>query len=391
MRPRWIATFLALAGSLPAAAIVASAPHAIAQESGMPPPDPTAPPVDAPAPPRSPEDEARRAQAVARVGDVAITVGQLEDEIARQTPFMRARFRDRHELEELLDTLVRFEMLAREADRRGLGTDPEVREAVAQSAVQHMIRRDFDERITVESIPQADVQAYYDGHPDEFSRPEVRRASQIVLESEEQARALVEEARAADARRFRQLAQERSIDPESRQRGGDLRYFDDHGVSPNSADPAVDEAIVRATFALTNVGDVGDPIRIGGEGENQRWAIVKLTGLRPAEHRSVEDAGQGIRLRLWRTRRQEALEGFVEELRGRIHTEVHYERMAGIRFDPPERLSSDPHAEGADEEGAEGEGTEGESELGPVAPRGGAPDPHEGLDLAPATPQPEED
>ena len=133
------------------------------------------------------------------------------------------------------------------------------------------------------------------------------------------------------------------------------------------------------------------PIRIGGEGENQRWAIVKLTGLRPAEHRSVEDAGQGIRLRLWRTRRQEALEGFVEELRGRIHTEVHYERMAGILLDPPERLSSDPHAEGADEEGAEGEGTEGESELGPVAPRGGAPDPHEGLDLAPATPQPEED
>jgi peptidyl-prolyl cis-trans isomerase C len=360
----WIATFLALTGSVPAAGLALLAPPAVAQESGMPPPDPTRPSEPA-AVAHTPEDEARRAQAIARIGEVTITVGQVEDEIARQTPFMRARYRDRAELEELIGTLVRFELLAREADRRGLGTDPEIREATSQSAVQQMIRRDFDERITVESIPQPDVQAYYDAHPEEFTRPEVRRASQIVLENEEQARALVEEARAADARRFRQLAQERSIDPESRQRGGDLRYFDDHGASPNSADPAVDEAIVRATFALANVGDVSDPIAVGPE-EGRRYTIVKLTGLRPAEHRSVEEAGQGIRLRLWRERRQEALEGFVEELRGRTQTEVHYERMSGIRFDPPDRLSGDPHGE--DE--AEGEG-EADDELGPMAPRGG--------------------
>ena len=377
----WIAAFLAIAGTVPAAGLVLVAPSAIAQESGMPPPDPTRPSEPA-AVARTPEDEARRAQAIARVGEVTITVGQVEDEIARQTPFMRARYRDRAELEELIGTLVRFELLAREAERRGVGTDAEVREATSQSAVQQMIRRDFDERITVESIPQADVQAYYDAHPEEFTRAEVRRASQIVLETEEQARALVEEARAADSRRFRQLAQERSADPESRQRGGDLRYFDEHGASPNSADPAVDAAIVRATFGLTNVGDVSDPIAVGPAEGPQRWTIVKLTGLRPAEHRSVEEAGQGIRLRLWRERRQEALEGFVEELRGRTATEVHYERMSGIRFDPPDRLSDDPH--GAEE--AEGEA---EDELGPMAPRGGAlPEGHPGVDPVAA---PEED
>ena len=353
---------LALGGSVPSVAIVVSAPAAVAQESGMP-QDPTVPPPPPESIQHSPEDTARRAQAVARIGDVTITVGQLEDEIARQTPFMRTRYRDRAELETLLGTLVRFELLSREAERRGFGTDPEVREATSQAAVQQMIRRDFDERITVESLPQAEVQAYYDAHPEEFSRAEVRRASHIVLESEEQARALVAEARAADARGFRALAQERSIDPESRQRGGDLRYFDDHGVSPNSADPAVDEAIVRATFALANVGDVADPVQAG-----DRWTIVKLTGLRPAEHRPIEEAGQGIRLRLWRQARQDALEGFVEELRGRIATEVHYERMSGIRFDPPDRLSDDPHGE------AEGEGPESAGEgsaLGPMAPAGG--------------------
>jgi peptidyl-prolyl cis-trans isomerase C len=358
-----LAALLALGGAVPASVLVATAvvttgPAAVAQESGL---DPTRVPTPPPPVVRTPEDEARRAQAVARVGDVAITVGQIEDEIARQTPFMRTRYRDRNELNELVSTLLRFELLAREAERRGFGDDPEVREATAQSSVQQMIRRDFDERITVESIPQEDVQSYYDGHPEEFSRPEVRRVSHIVLESEAQARELLAQARAADARGFRQLAQERSIDPDTRQRGGDLRYFDDHGVSPNSADPAVAEPIVRAAFALTNVGDVGEPVEVSG-----RWSIVKLTGLRPAEHRSVVEAGQGIRLRLWRQARQDALERFVEELRGRITTEVHYERMAGVRFDPPDRLSDDPH--GA-EEGPEAAGEE--SELGPMAPAGG--------------------
>lgn len=337
-----IAALLALGGSLSAAAVAATAPHAVAQETGMPPPERLAAQAT-PAVTHTPEDEARRAQAVARVGEVTLTVGEIEDEIARQTPFMRVRYRDRTQLTELVNTLVRFELLAREAERRGFGDDPEVREASSQSAVQQMIRRDFDERITVESIPQADVQAYYDAHPEEFSRAEVRRASHIVFESEAQARALLEEARSADARRFRQLAQERSIDPETRQRGGDLRYFDDHGVSPNSADPAIDEAIVRAAFALRDVGDVAEPVRIG-EGEHARWTIVKLTGLRPAEHRGIDEAGQGIRLRLWRERRQEALEGFVVQLRERIPTEVNYERMSGVRFEPPDRLSDDPHA-----------------------------------------------
>lgn len=353
-----LALVLALSG-FGAAAAIAATHAALAQESGMPSPERMAQP--APTPERTPADEARRAGVVARVGDVTITVGELEDEIARQTPFMRARYRDRAKLEELANTLLRFELLAREADRRGFGDDPEVREAASQSAVQQLIRADFDERITVDSVAQADVQAYYDAHPEEFTRPEVRRAAQIVLEREADARALVEEARAADARGFRQLARDRSVDPESRQRGGDLRYFDDHGVAPNSADPAVDEAIVRATFALREVGDVSDPVQVGN-----RFTILKLTGRRPAEHRSVEAAGQGIRLRLWREQRQEALERFATELRERIPTEVHYERMAGVRFEAPDRMSQDPEDEEL--------GTD-EPQPGPglgIAPRGGA-------------------
>lgn len=338
----YLVSLLALGGVLSLAAL--AGPSVRAQESGLAEVDPPAPaqPVV-----RTPEDEARRAQVVVSVGEVTFTVGEIEDDIARQSPYMRARFRDRAALTEHVQTLVRFELIAREAERRGFGTDPEVRETTAQSAVQQMIRRDFDERITVESVPQEEVDAYYNAHPEEFTRPEVRRASHIVFETQAAAMAALEELRTADARAFRQYAQDHSTDPESRQRGGDLRYFDDHGMTPNSADPAVAASVVASTFSIANVGEVAEPVEVNG-----RWSIVKLTGRRPAEHRSLEEAGPGIRLRLWRQTRQTALETFVETLRGRIPTEVHYERAANIRFEQPEQISEGGHGR-EEEEGEE--------------------------------------
>jgi peptidyl-prolyl cis-trans isomerase C len=347
------------------------------------PADPTAPHRSGlPEPPHPPSSEdARRAKVIARIGEVRITVGDVEDQIARQSPFMRARYRDPEQLRQLVDTMVRFELLAREAERHGFGTDPEVREATAQSAVQQLIRERFDQRITPESVPMEDVRAYYDAHPEEFHRSELRRASHILLRTREEAERLLPRARQADAQGFRQLAQEHSLDTESRARGGDLRYFDEQGRSPNSADPLVEPAIVRAAFGLREVGEVSDPVEVQGQ-----WSIVKLTGRRPPEHRSFEEAEPSIRLRLWRERRQAAIDAFVEQLRERTNIVVYEERMRPIRMDPPPRLGE--HDDGESERGevqdvenSEGPGSsEGTSSPSPVgvntqAGTGAAPPP----------------
>ncbi|MDQ3034893.1 MAG: peptidylprolyl isomerase [Myxococcota bacterium] len=364
-----------LVGSAIALAASALAQHVAAQRA-----DPTQP-APQPAPgerPRTPDDpaevqtgpehDARRARVLARVGEVRITIGDVEDQIARQSPFMRSRYRDPAQLRELVQNMLRFELLSREAERQGFGDDPEVREATSQSAVQQFIRERFDERITPESIPAADVATYYEAHPEEFSRAEVRRASHILVATREEATALVPRLRAADARTFRSIAQEQSLDAESRARGGDLRYFDDQGRSPNSADPAVDPALVRTAFALGEVGDVSEPVELAGQ-----WSIVKLTGRRPAEHRALAEASPSIRLRLWRERRQQAIDQFVEGLRERTAVEVHYDRMRPITMEPPDRLT-DEHAEegAAAEEGDEGAAVRGHDR--PLGSGGGAPE-----------------
>jgi len=318
--------------------------------------------------PSAADEAARRARVVARVGDVTITLGEIEDDVNHQSPFMRIRFQSGTALRDHVTEMIRMELLAREAERRGFGDDEEVTEAVRQTSVQLLIRQDFDERITAASIPSEDVAAYYEEHPAEFNQPEMRRASQLVLATRPEADTMAEQAHAADARTFRQLVTDHSADIETRQRGGDLRYFDAEGHTPNAADPDVPIEAAHAAFALANVGDVSDVIA-----EGDRFAIVQLTGVRAAEHRDLSQADASIRTRLWRTTRQAALETFVDGLRARIPTEVFYDRMRGIHMEPPERASGDPEPSDPDETEPSGAALSPDQVLGGPPPSSAAP------------------
>lgn len=295
----------------------------------------------------SPADRARRAKVVAKIGDTRITVGDVEDEINQQSPFLRARYREPAKLREFVQNMIRFQLLARAAQKRDYAENPAVVQSVKQNAVQQLIRTEFDERITPESLPEADVRAYYDSHEAEFHRDEMVRASHIVVASREEADRLLGELREGDARAFRQAAREHSIDTETKLRGGDLRYFTREGQGQNTRDASVDSAIVEAAFGLREVGDVvRQPIQVG-----DNWSIIKLTGRRPAEHRSFEEAEQGIRLRLWRQRRQDAIEQFVTDLRQRHEPQIFEDRMAPIRLDPPPEEEGAPAKQPADPHG----------------------------------------
>ena len=301
-------------------------------------------------------EEARRAQVIARIDDYNLTVGSIEDELHSQTAFQRARFTRPARLREYVENLVRFELLAAEAERREFDRHPNVVKLAEQTAVQSLLRREFDERLAPEMIPREDVVAYYRTNRDQFRRPESRRAHHILLGDEETAREMLLELQGADLRRFRDLARERSLDTETKLRGGDLQYFirdgrpvgargltsdgeADGDLEPASSDdPPVDEALAEAAFSVQSVGDLcPDPIPIG-----DKFSVLMLTGQRPAERRTLAQAEESIRLRLFRQRRQHGVDDFVQALRQRYQPVVHPERLDPIRLSPP---SEDPPQE----------------------------------------------
>ena len=300
---------------------------------------PAAPATKTPkaAPPATPAplteaDKQRRAQVIVSYKGGEVTIGELEDAIAGQSPFMRERYRDPQNLKELLDKTVRFELLGKEAERAGLDKNEAVRQAVKQNAVQGLMKAEFDDKMSAASIPEADIAKYYQDHIDEYVQPAMQRASHVMVATEAEAKALLQQAKTMDLRAFRQLARDKSIDEASKLRGGDLRYFDLQGKARGEAEPSVPPQIVKAAFALKTVGDTApQPVKI----ENG-FSIVKLTGQRPAISRKLSEVEETIRVRLWRERRQEAIEGFVTKLREQYKPETHPELANAIKLADPD-------------------------------------------------------
>jgi peptidyl-prolyl cis-trans isomerase C len=285
-------------------------------------------PAAANAPALSADESARRAEVVAHAGTASISVGQLEDAMLSQNPFMQQRYVSPEAVRELLDRSLRFELLAAEAQRRGYAKHEAVTLAVKQNTVQALIKQEFDDKITQASIPADDVKKYYDEHLDEFVRPESRRASLVVLATESEAKALLPEVKVADVRTFRELARTKSVDETNRQRGGDLQYFDAGGRLLDTAGERVDVALAKAVFALKQVGDTSGVVNLG-----ERFAIVKLTGQRPAQENTRREADERIRMRLWRERRQAAIDAKLDELKKRLKPEVHPELVDSVQLD----------------------------------------------------------
>ncbi len=279
-----------------------------------------------------PSEAARRARVVAVVGDARITVGDIEDAIAEQAPFLRARYRDPATLRRFVDDMVRFRLLLAEARRRGYAEHSVVVRARKRHSVQRLVRRRFDERLRPRDIPEAEIRAYYEAHRDEFRHPELRRASHILLASREEAEKLLAELRKKDLAAFRKAAREKSLDEETRLRGGDLRFFTRQGKRPRSPEAPVHPALVQAAFAQAERGQFVDaPIAV-----DDKWSILVLTAIRPAIEQPYPEAAEIIRRNLWRQRREEAIEAFVAKLRERFRPEVHEELLRRIRLDPPD-------------------------------------------------------
>jgi len=263
-------------------------------------------------------------QVLAKVDDdVVITVGDFQNQINQQSPYVRARYTSLEKKKEFLDNRIRFEVLAKEAKARGLDKDEEVVRTMKQVMIQKLMKEQFDSAVKLEDVTDAECKAYFDSHQDEFNKPEEVRVADILVKDEKTAKKVLGDARikGIDNAGFRSLVAEYSQDTATKDRGGDLRYFD-AGTKELPAD------IVKASFALQNVGDVSPPVRSTGG-----LHILKLTGRRKALVRTFDEVKPQIRNRLYRDKRQQAMEDFVKKLREKAKIEVHEERLAKVVVD----------------------------------------------------------
>ncbi len=260
---------------------------------------------------------------LAKIDDVTITLGQFQERINRQSPYIRARYTSLEQKKEFLDSLVRFEVLAKEAYRRGLDSDPEVVRTMKQVMIQKLMRQEFDSKVNADTVSDAEVKAYYDANIADYARPKEMRVSAIIVKNKAQADRVEIEARASKTNKdFRDLVMKYTTDQDTKLRGGDLRYF----AADNKDLPA---SVVKAAFELSTIGDVS-PVVAAGDGT---FYVLKLTGRHRALTKSLDDAKPQIRNKLFRDKRLKAQKAFIEAMRAKTKIEVFENNLAKVRVD----------------------------------------------------------
>ncbi len=280
-------------------------------------------------------DLSRREKVFARVGTATITVGELEDIINARSPYSRMRFVDPEVLREFADEQVRNELFYQGAEKLGYAEDPAVRQFVDQTLVQMFVREDFEEAVTPDDVPMEEVTKYYEEHPEEFRRPEMRRARHILVASKDEAEAILKELGPDTGATFRALAKQKSLDTETNQRGGDLLYFTEDGkLVGKEGGESINLTLAKSAFALVRTGDLSKPLDLG----DGKWSVLELTGVRPERVQTLEEATGPIRRKLWREEREGALDKLMSDLRTELKPELHPERLDAIVLEP----SSEP-------------------------------------------------
>lgn len=262
-----------------------------------------------------------------KVGDTKITVGEFADRLADQSPYLRARYESPERRKEFLDNLVRFELMAAEAEKRGYMDLPEIQRARKQIMVQEMMKAEFQNKLQPSDITDEEVKAYYESNPGEFNKPEQIRASHIVVSNRGKAQRLLKQLQKAptDARLFRQLALENNEDEATKAAGGDLRFFS-KVEDRAEGDAAIPAPVVEAAFALKAVGDLAPEVIQTEQG----FHIVKLTGRRAAMTRSLEQATRPVRNKLWREKREASIKAFIDKIREEAKVETHWDLLEQV-------------------------------------------------------------
>ncbi len=264
---------------------------------------------------------------VATWKDDKVTAEELTRRLEEMSPALRERYQTLEQKREYVEGLARFELLVQEALARGLQNDPEVVASTKRALVSRLMRSQLDE--AKPPVSDAEVAAWYEGHQEDYVRPEQVRLSHVFLAAPrvdaargETARAKAEQLLAEaktlppkDFTAFGRLARAHSEEPRTQPLDGDVRYRSLEELGRDFG-PEVAEA-ARGLLA-------GGPGTLSGVVRTDAGLhVLQLTGHQSALNLKLEDVREQISNRLSQEKRTRA---WAELLAG-------LERRAGFRVD----------------------------------------------------------
>lgn len=284
---------------------------------------------------------------VARAGDEYVTADMIRAEMLRRGGMQPGQFQDDEQKRALLDEMLLQRALVDAAKREGLDREAETRRSIEQLLVNQYLRRTLRPEQDKVQVDDAQIQAWFDDHADDYTIPARRRVAMLRMGVAKDADAAAwskAEARAQEARskaaalgsdvpHFGTLAREYSDDQATRYRGGVIGWLTEGRAEQYRQDPA----LLEAAYALKTPGELSPVLR----GTDAVY-VARLVETQPAQPRALDQLRGGIQQRLTQERYQAIEAEFRRRMLSSANIEVREQALAAIAPPGPPAEDSTP-------------------------------------------------
>lgn len=224
---------------------------------------------------------------------------------------------------DFLDELISRELLLQEARRSGLESDAQIVEQTQlyreRLLLDRLIKREIDARVDV--TPE-DMLRFFDANRDRLPPYTDVRASHILLKTEAEARALRRQlVRGAN---FGDLARRHSIDPATRERGGDLGLVRKDKLIPEFA----------GAIAGLRDGQISDVVKT-----SYGYHVIRLVDQRTVIPQTLTEVRDEVRERVARDKEKQLFDEWVKRLRAEAKITISDNLLATV--DAPAAAASE--------------------------------------------------
>jgi len=227
----------------------------------------------------------------------------------------------------ILDQLIDMELVLQEADKRnikvsdkeiddkikdlmlqfGIEDDKALQESLKQqNMTMAQLKKEIADRVKIEKLGEEvtkglkvtdkEIEEYYNKNKERYKTEDQVLASHILVQDEEEAKRILKEIK--DGADFAKLAKENSIDPGSKDNGGQMDWADKDKFVPEFAE---------ASWKL-EPGQISDPVKT-----SYGYHIIKLGDKRPANQRQLAEVKDDIEGQILNEKKREAFVKWLED------------------------------------------------------------------------------
>jgi len=244
-------------------------------------------------------------QAAVPTEAVIATVGKstfTESDIDREFKNLPERFQAMKENDALranvLSGMMTRKALTDKATVMGVAENPVVRSQLEQAKASILIQALHKDYLKQQStISKEDIKKYFEDNKQRFNKGEQLRTRHILVKDEKKAHDLLQKIK--NGANFSQLAKENSIDPGTKNNGGELPAFGKGAMAP---------AFEQAAFALKNKDDLSAVVQT-----QFGFHIIQLIEKMPTQEVKLEDVSAQIKNEIGQKSFQEWVENIKSE------------------------------------------------------------------------------